>query len=354
MMVRKVLLSLPACLLLAHSSTIQAGTPLFDSEEPIKAVLSAPIVTTYRQKKQDVRLYQSGELTYKISNGESRKLPVKIRTRGNYRRLNCAHPPLRLNFAKKDTKGTLFKGQDKLKLVGSCQGGNAYQQYVGLEYLAYKIWQLISPHHFKTRLIELSYIDSEKKRKPWSRTTFVIEDIADVAKRAQKVQYKKPKVEPKQMDFKATALLEMFQLLIANTDYSTLMGPGKEPCCHNARLLGNKGANRGFIPVPYDFDVSGFVDAPYASPAAQYPINKVRQRYFSGWCKNPTHFEQAAKHIVSLKDQIYALTADAPILTDSSKRKTERYLAKYFEILESPDRMEKLVINRCRGKMVSG
>ena len=84
------------------ASTQVVAKPLFDSKVPINAVLSAPISSTYAQRKKDVRLYFDGSLSYKNQDGSNSKIPVKIKTRGNFRRLNCSYPPLRLNFSKKN------------------------------------------------------------------------------------------------------------------------------------------------------------------------------------------------------------------------------------------------------------
>ena len=48
----------------------------------------------------------------------------------------------------------------------------------------------------------------------------------------------------------------MFQYMIANTDWSTTF-------LHNAKLI-QLNDTKKYIPLAYDFDMAGFVDAPYA------------------------------------------------------------------------------------------
>ena len=63
-------------------------------------------------------------------------LPVKVRTRGIFRRdkRNCNFPPLRLDFPKSEMKGTVFEGQNRLKLVTPCHDSrDSYQNYVYYE-----------------------------------------------------------------------------------------------------------------------------------------------------------------------------------------------------------------------------
>ena len=110
-------------LALASSAGAAEKAPLFQDDEILKAVLTAPISQAYEQRDQDVRIYFPGQWTYLNADGESQRLDVSIRTRGNFRRVNCALPPLQLNFKKSQVKGTEFKKQDKLKLVAPCQNG---------------------------------------------------------------------------------------------------------------------------------------------------------------------------------------------------------------------------------------
>lgn len=331
-----------------------AAKPLFSSDEPIDAVLSAPLTQAYRERKQDVRLYKQGTFSFKYGADKTHRLDVKIRTRGNFRRLNCAHPPLHLNFLKKGNDGTLFERQDKLKLVGPCKSGSSYQEYIGREYLVYKLWEEMSPYHFKTRLVNLSYIDTDDKRKPWQATSFLIEDIADAAKRSNRERLAQPRVTRRQMNLEQTALLEVFQLLIGNTDYSTLAAPEGENCCHNARLLVEKNQTDDVIPVPYDFDVSGLVDAPYAEPPAQYRIKKVRQRYFTGWCKEDVRFLNAIELFKQRQSRLYDIVTRASVINESSRNKTLQYLDSFYELIGEPKRVQKEIIGRCRGEVISG
>ena len=127
-----------------------------------------------------------------------------------------------LNFSDKQSKGALFESQNRLKLVAPCEPGFKFQQYVGLEYLAYQIYAEVSDTSFITRLLDINYLDSNKRSKPWAGTGFVIEEIEDLAERTDHKQIKADKIERPQLNLAKTALFEVFQLLIGNNDYSTL------------------------------------------------------------------------------------------------------------------------------------
>jgi len=185
--------------------------PLFQSDEVLKAVLTAPIAQTYEQRNQDIRLYFPGQWTYIGDDGETARLVVSIRTRGNFRRQYCEFPPLQLNFKKSQVKTTLFAGQDKLKVVAPCKRVARFQQYVILEYLAYRTLEILTDYSFKTRLLRLTYVDSEEKIEPWTDIVFVIEDDSDVAKRLGLDRLKIEQVGFAELDREKTALAELFQ-----------------------------------------------------------------------------------------------------------------------------------------------
>ena len=327
-----------------------APLPLFEEEQPLQAVLSAPLGQVYAQRRKDDRLYFPGFWSYNDNNGEKQRLSVQIRTRGIYRRLNCRLPPLQLNFKKSEVKGTLFKGQDKLKLVGPCGTRSRDDQFLILEYLAYRAFDLVADgHSFDTRMIELSYVDTEQKEKPWTDMTFVIEDEDDLAKRLGRILMKVPKIDSSQLDPVQSTVVELFQYMIGNTDYSTIRAAAGLDCCHNVKLMALKDSREGIIPVPYDFDSSGIVDAPYAKPSETIPIRSVRKRFYTGRCRDPSFLDNAIARYIENRAAIIALFRDSEYLEDRYKKKTVSYLEEFFEVINDPAKVERELSSRCRG-----
>jgi hypothetical protein len=324
--------------------------PLFQDDTILKAVLTAPIAQAYAHSDQEVRIYLPGAWAHSVNDGEVERLEVSIRTRGLFRRENCDLPPLQLNFKKKQVTGTLLEGQDKLKIVAPCGHGAEWQEKVVLEYLAYRTLQILTDHSFSTRLIRLSYVDSDEKRPPWTDIVFVIEDDADMAKRLDLVRLGVVSNRFDQLDRPATAVAELFQFLIANNDFSVLKGPEGKPCCHNTEILASKQDADSRIPVPYDFDFSGLVNARYAAPPSHVPIRFVRTRYYRGLCHPPGILDEAIRHVQSKRAEILALYANTELLEPNARRKTLRYIEEFFEILDDPKRVSKEISSRCRGE----
>ncbi len=337
-------------LVLAGPVAAAERAPLFQDTETLKAVLTAPIAQAYGQRDQDVRVYFPGQFTYIDGEGESHRLDVSIRTRGNFRREHCALPPLQLNFKKSQVKGTHFKKQDKLKVVAPCNSAPVSQQYVLKEYLAYRIYEILSDQSFGTRLMRLSYIDSDEKLSSWTDLVFVIEDDDDVAKRLDLDKLRVGYNEFDQLDQPTTALVDLFQLMIGNNDYSVLNGPEGEYCCHNIEMYVDEETADKRIAVPYDFDMSGLVHAEYAAPPAHLPIRTVRTRYYRGLCQPQEVLDAAVDRIRSKRAEVMALIDEIDDLSRVSVGRTVRYLNGFFEFLDDEKAFKAGVLDRCRGE----
>ncbi len=342
-------LALLACALLVSGQAIADENILFAEDTTIPMVLTAPLTQIYAQKKSDVRLYMPGAIAYQALDGGKQRLELSVRTRGVFRRAQCRLPPLRLNFKKKGVKDTLFAGQNKLKLVSPCAANKASQQLLLLEHLAYQAFELVSDKSLKTRKVRMSYVDSDGRKKPWTHLTFLIEDEKELAKRHGMKAIHVPKVEVDQLNAEQTSLVELFQLMIGNTDFSTLRGPNGTDCCHNVQLLGNKNSTSDFYPVPYDFDSSGLVDASYALPADKLPINDVRKRLFRGRCKPDEVWTTAIETFLQKEIEIIGLFNNTDNLDKYHRKKSVSYIQKFFAMLKNPKLVQKNIVKACVG-----
>ena len=348
-MITPIRLCLLAVLLIAGTLHAAERKSLFRDHAPLKAVLTAPISQAYAQRHSDVRLYFPGQWAYIDENGETQRLQVSIRLRGNFRRDYCELPPLRLNFKKKEVKGTLFSGQDKLKLVAPCQHGIESQQNLLLEYLAYRMYEILTDRSFGARLVRLSYVDSDEKLKSWTDMAFVIEEERDIGKRLELDRARVAENRFDELDQPTTALVELFQFMISNHDYSVLQGPPGEYCCHNSVIYVDESRADKRIPIPYDFDMSGLVNADYASPPSHLPIRLVRTRFYRGLCQPPDVMHEAVARVLAKKDEILALF-ELPGLNRNSRNRNIDYIRKYYAILEDKALFQELILDRCRGR----
>jgi hypothetical protein len=107
-------------------------------------------------------------------------------------------------------------------------------------------------------------------------------------------------------------------------------------------------ARQGLIPIPYDFDYSGLVNAPYALAPESLPVRSVRQRYYRGYCRFNDQLPAAIAHVQSRRDAIMALIAGETRLSDARREDARRYVADFFEIIADPAQVDRLMVQRCR------
>ena len=171
-----------ACLL-AGSAVAADHAPLFNDNDVLEARIEAPIGVLMDVRPDET--YLKGMFTLTDLDGQEHLFPLKLRTRGNYRRAehHCDFAPIRLNFRKNDVYDSLLDGQDKLKLVTHCRTNEPeFDDYVLREYLAYRLFAELSDTSYRVRLLHITYVDTQDGSNI-TRYGFVIEDDKAVAKR---------------------------------------------------------------------------------------------------------------------------------------------------------------------------
>lgn len=316
-------------------SAVAADTPkqLFEADDVINLTLSGPLNGISRDAGAAP---VAG--TLKVEGAAPEALPVELSTRGITRRRKdiCTFPPLRLEFTQKPPKTSLFRGQKRLKLTTHCQSADRYQQDVFLEYAAYRVYRVLTPESFNVRLAKINYLD-ESGRLIATRYGFFNEDADDVAKRnGQERLRTTERISPSQLDPAAAARFAVFQYMISNLDWAMTAAPAGQDCCHNSRLLGPKGVTTGLIIVPYDFDLSGLVDAPYAAPPLKIRVATVRERYYRGFCAHNEQAKAAAADMLARRAALLAIVDQTPQLSEAGRRKAANYLGDFFDKIGSP------------------
>jgi hypothetical protein len=246
----------------------------------------------------------------------------------------CEFPPLRVDLTQPAPPGSLFEHQKHLKLTVFCKRSPEFQQKVLLEYSAYRLYNLMTPESFRARLANIDYLD-ETGRPYISRVGFFVEDFGDVAKRNGMTQAHMGAVVPlAQIDPAGGARFAVFEDMISNYDWSMRAGPKGTECCHNARLM-SAAPGAALTPVPYDFDFSGLVDAPYAVPPDGIPVNDVRQRDYRGYCAHQDQARAIAAQLSPRRAEFTGLFATIPGLEPREQGKAAAFIQGFFADLDS-------------------
>ncbi len=315
---------------------------LFESDAPIAFSLEGPAETWMGERDKE-KAYP-GRITYE---GES--FPVEVTLRGNHRlkKSSCKYPPLRLEFDKEVRSDTIFDKQKDIKLVVQCKSGDRFADYLRIEYLTYQALSILTPLAYKVRWVEMTYIDTDGKNEPRVEPAFFVERKARLAKRVAMETTDIESIRVDALDTSQAALIGLFQYVISNADYSMVAPPPGDVCCHNAKLLVDK--NERFIPVIYDFDSSGLVDASYALPAGMLGQTDVTQRLYRGYCAHNNEVIRARDMMLAEQARLTALFTGDPLLSNRQKKKAEKFLESAFDTLQTPRKFEREIISECRG-----
>jgi hypothetical protein len=311
---------------------------LFKSEEILDLKLSGDTKTLFNNRTEN-GTYHSMTISYTDEQGQEVAIPLKVKTRGHFRLMsgNCFYPPLRLNFARKKTpEGSLFAGQDKLKLVTPCRG----EEFVVQEYLVYKLYNLITEKSFKARLVRVVYEDTKRTKLTDPLYGIILEDQDQMAARNNTKIVKVNGIRPNKTAPEYFLPVAVFEYMIGNTDWSTQYR-------HNIKILRDD-SNAMLIPVPYDFDHAGIVQTPYAKPSPALKLSSVRQRRYRGYCvEDMSVFEPVIARFNELKEAFYKVYSDCPMLKERYVRQTLRYLDDFYETINDPKEMEKAFSYPC-------
>ncbi len=317
--------------------------PLFQDEETLQVTITAPMSTLIGDRPTEG--YLNGSFQYQDTTGNVQTLDLKIRTRGHFRLENCDFPPLRLNFRKSQTKGTLFEKQNILKLVTHCDRQARYEQLVLREYLAYKVFNAVTERSFRVRLLRVTYVDSENHKRDRQRYAYVIEHKDRLAKRLaiREISLDESTVDairPEQLN-----LTSVLQFFLGNTDFSPIAGPPDSDCCHNYVLF--QDGTDPLLAIPYDFDQSGFINAPYARAHPRFRLRTVRQRLYRGRCVNNANVNDSLQVFRDQHDAIYSLIENQEGLSGGTRKNLIRYVAQFYELISNPEDVQMKIIERC-------
>jgi hypothetical protein len=219
-----------------------------------------------------------------------------------------------LNLEKGQSRGTVFDGQDKLKLVTHCHDWDTFEQNVLEEYLAYRIYNQLTDVSFRVQLVEITYLDSSGTSDSLTRMGFLIEDEGAMAVRVGGMILDVPGARATDFEPGQMGVMFLFQYMIGNIDWS------------------------------------GLVDAPYVgpSPLTERLHDSVRERLYLGVCWDEIDFQSVFAHFEEKKEAILEAIREIPRLTDNNTRSASKYIEEFYDFISDPVRAERDVRRMCR------
>ncbi len=282
---------------------------------------------------------QSAILSCKHGAKDCFKIDIKVSPRGKTRKKYCSFPPIKLDFNKDDLILRGLNQIDHYKLVTHCKGNEVNEEILLKEYVVYQLYHFLTEKSLRAQLLQMTYEDSEEKIDDIEKFAFLIEPIEELCLREKSKQLDKDNQKLKAIDAEQYKLLTLFQYMIGNTDWNL----SKK---HNIKLI--KKGNGSPVPIPYDFDYCGLVNAPYAVPHPQLPIKNVRERLFQYRSKNPD-IADALNHFQKQKETLLTYCQNFQYLDEASKTDLVNYLESFYAIIDNPELTKEKLFKR-KGK----
>jgi hypothetical protein len=280
-------------------------------------------------------IYQPATLVAIHNKEFNRKWNVRLRTRGNMRKLVSKFPPLKIDFSKTTLEYLGFTRNDKLKLVLPCKTGKKYQQRLYREHVIYSLYQQVDSFGYRTHLVNVIFENKGKKK--YDVNGFFIEDEADFALRTKTRVLNSGIIRMESLERESYVKMAFFQYMVMNTDFSV----GNK---HNLEMIGIPGELKPRA-IPYDFDYCGMVDQDYAVPFDRLPIYSVRDHYFKGQKVTLEEVKMAVNFYNPLKDTFKKIIDDANYLNRKSKKSMKNDIDEFYKRLNEEDKWEKRFIN---------
>jgi hypothetical protein len=323
------------------SDTTYKSFKLFREDDLLEITLRFDLATYFRTRPKIDYLHAG--ITFHLSETDSINGDIRLRTRGVFRHSYCVFPPIELNFKKTDFGYSDLDSIAKIKLVTECRSGSENEVYILKEYLAYKLFNVLTDTSFRARLLAINYIDTEKKRKPIRHYGIFIEPVDMLSDRTNTYEVKSASLTQKNIVPRIMDRMSIFNYMIGNYDWSV---PGQ----HNVKVFKSRDYSPSglLIAVPYDFDWTGFVDPSYAVPVEETGLETVRERLFTGICRSREVFLKDFEVFTLKKDEFYNVINEFPYLSQKEKRECIMYLDEFYSGLSGRNYIIDDLLNSCK------
>ena len=314
---------------------------LFKEIEPLTFTLTGDFNAVNKERSPNNKKVFPAVLTVQGPNG-AQEVPVKMGSRGHFRLMarNCDFVPIHLEFPRDGgAEGTVFDGQTSVKLGTHCRGDRDYDNFTLREYLTYRLFNMVTPLSFRARLARATYVDVKTKKTISNRYAIFIEHENDVARRFGGRIVELQRIQFTDLDAPTLNRMMLFEYMIGNTDFSIW-------ALHNVRIVQDR--NRRLFSVPYDFDLSGLVHAPYAAPDPRIGLRSVLDRLYRGPCRSADEFEETAQAFRAKRADMFTLLESMRDLAPAARAEAKDYLESFFRTIERPETVKRQFVNGCK------
>lgn len=312
----------------------QSAISFFETDEVIELTIKADFTSIREDRDRSTNEYHPATIIM-FDDEDKLQVPVKIKTRGNFRLKseNCDFPPLRFKFKTRNVINTLFEGQNKLKLVTHCRDTSETMQNTMLrEYLVYKMYNAISERSLRVRLVKVKYVDAVYGDE-LVKYAFFVESVEQMAKRLGLEEVEMANLKQDQLVEENIIQLALFNYMIGNTDWSV-------PKLHNVALF-RQDRHSPPVAVPYDFDMSEFVDACYMNV---YMGRELLEKRYKGKKVPIESLESALVHYKDKKAELVNTILNFEYLDLTTRQECLKIVESFYHVLARKNAYRKAFI----------
>lgn len=268
--------------------------------------------------------YSADYLPAMLTLSDGKSFVVKVQPKGKYRRKTAEVPPMKIKFPKKTLREQGLDTLNEVRLVFPCFDSEKGDRLIIKEYLTYRMFERLTSNCVRARLVRVTLRDNHVEASSKKMFGLLVEDNEETAARLNGIQVEQYGIPYDSMVTEQAALAAVFQYMIGNTDWDV-------PMMRNVRLIRPKDSR--ILVVPYDFDFSGFVSAPYASPSSESGLMTVRDRFLMANGIPREALRQAVQTLKNAQRDLYSL-CDSRYLTRDTSNDMVRYLESFFKSID--------------------
>jgi hypothetical protein len=290
------------------------------SKEAVHVKLSTDLTQLNGSRKSD------DYIPAVLTDQNGKKWKVEIKSRGKFRRKNGFFPPIKIKFSKKELAVEGYSAHNDLRVSLPFYEGNDGDDYMVREYLCYRMYEHLTPASVRARLVCMTLSDSHVESWKHEINTIFMEDDDELEQRLEVKEEEIYGLDPDSLLQTQAGLTAAFNYFIGNADWEVAG-------MRNVKLMrGTPGGK--IILIPYDFDFSGVVNAPYSKPASMSGLKTIKQRFLMADGIKPEHLRRA---YMSIQKEAPALRkiVQSKYLKNSSQRDILDYLQSFYDNLSS-------------------
>lgn len=304
-----------------------------EQPETLEVVVETDMRALLSEKNDE---YLPATFTFKDAMGQEQQLTSGIKPRGKFRRRVCDFPPIKLSFDEQELIQRDLLPFNSLKVVTHCLADvSGSKDNLLREFLAYELYQQMTPMSYRVKLAHITYVDSKKREKTVTRLAFFIEPTEEMAYRLEGEEVEDFGFSVEKLEPRNSAEMRIFQYFIGNTDWSV-------NTLHNIKLIRHTETGDLFA-IPYDFDFAGWVDPIYAIPNPNIGQTDVRDRYFFGDLPSLEAWNACYSRLEFIRPSLEARIEGLEDLSTGAKREMMRYVDSFFQ------RDSKQLVKRMQG-----